>query len=166
MTSATASSFAVPEWPLPDAPFPLADRAPAGGDFEFPFEAVDAELPPTGGEVRLGHFLHNRAGHTSIISCQRTSRCSPITGRVFVRHRRKAQSYQFGCENSAVPTGLGYFSCPTQDSAALRPGLTARPPLRGSFFVSHIPLAEIKHSSHANLKAHPFQRPQLNRSLH
>ena len=41
----------------------------------------------------------------------------------------------------------------TQDSASLRPGLTALPPLRGSFFVSHTPPPKIRLSSHADSTA-------------
>jgi len=51
------------------------------------------------------------------------------------------------------------FSHPTQDSASLRPGLTALPPLRGSFFVSHTPPPRIKLSSHADSESVPFEEP-------
>ena len=79
---------------------------------------------------------------------------------------RILQGLKWVRENRAVPTGLGYFfpphpglrfppqrAQPRRSSGApvsLRPGLTARPPLRGSFFVSHTPPPKIKLCSHAD----------------
>ena len=50
------------------------------------------------------------------------------------------------------------FSHPTQDSAPLRPGLTALPPLRGSSFVIHTPPPEIKLNSHAGSKSRALSK--------
>ncbi|MGA2372722.1 MAG: DNA polymerase III subunit alpha [Candidatus Korobacteraceae bacterium] len=50
------------------------------------------------------------------------------------------------------------FSHPTQDSASLRPGLTAVPPLRGSFFVSHTPPPKIELNSHADSKSRTLSK--------
>ena len=56
-------------------------------------------------------------------------------------------------ENCAAAPRLGEISHLTQDSAALRPGLMAQPPLRGSIFVLPAPLPQGKSSSHADTKA-------------
>ncbi len=51
--------------------------------------------------------------------------------------------------------GSGKNSHLTQDSATLRPGLTALPPLRGWIFANRIPLPRSQHSSHANSEVLP-----------
>ena len=43
------------------------------------FKAVDAELSPARGEVRLGHFFHGQADHILIISCGNDGRCLAVT---------------------------------------------------------------------------------------
>ena len=52
-----------------------------------------------------------------------------------------------------LPTPTSANPALVGDPGALRPGLTAVPPLRGSFFVSHTPPPKIKLNSHADSKS-------------